>query len=87
MKAFWLYTFARFAVFAVTYVVVWAIASIWFDPPFVNLFVLLVALVASSVVAFFALRRLRDELAQNISGRAERLSKRIEESRRAEDVD
>jgi hypothetical protein len=87
MKAFWIYTFARFAVFAVTYVVVWAVASIWFDPPFVNLFVLLVSLVLPSLIAFFALRRLRDDLAQNISGRAERLSRRIEESRSAEDVD
>jgi uncharacterized membrane protein YdjX (TVP38/TMEM64 family) len=87
MKAFWLYTLARFAVFAVTYVVVWGVASIWFDPPFVNLFVLLTALVVSSLVAFFALRGLRDALAQNISGRAERLSRRIDESRSAEDVD
>jgi uncharacterized protein DUF4229 len=87
MKAFWLYTLARFGVFAVTYAVVWAIASIWFDPEFANLFVLLVALVVSAFISYFALGRLRDNLAQHISGRAERLSQRIEESRRAEDVD
>jgi uncharacterized protein DUF4229 len=87
MKAFWIYTLARFAVFAVTYVVVWAIASIWLDPDFVNLFVLLVALIVSALASYFALGGLRDDLAQNISGRAERLSQRIEESRRAEDVD
>lgn len=87
MKAFWLYTLARFAVFAVTYVVVWAAASIWLDPEFLNLFVLLIALVASAFLSFFALRRLRENLALHIHGRAERLSQRIDESRRAEDVD
>ncbi len=87
MKAFWLYTLARLGVFAVTYAVVWAIAAIWFDPELANLFVLLVALVVSSLVSYFALGRLRNDLAQHISGRAERMSQHIEESRRAEDVD
>jgi len=87
MKAFWLYTLARLGVFVVTYAIVWGIASVWFDPEFANLFVLLVALVVSSLISYFALGRLRDDLAQHISGRAERMSQRIEESRRAEDVD
>ena len=87
MKAFWIYTLARFGVFAVTYVVVWGIASIWFDPAFANLFVLLVAFVVSSLVSYFVLARLRDNLAAHIGDRAGRLTQRIEESRRAEDVD
>ena len=87
MKAFWLYTLARFAVLVATYFVVWGIASIWFDPAFANLFVLLVAFVVSSVISYFALARLRDDLATHLSDRAGRLSQHIEESRRAEDVD
>ncbi len=87
MKAFWLYTLARFGVLAVTYLVVWAIASIWFDPAFINLFVLLVSFVISAAVSYFALARLRDDFATHLSDRASRLSQRIEESRRAEDVD
>ena len=87
MKAFWLYTLARLGVLVVTYLAVWALASIWFDPAFVNLLVLLVALVLSSLISFFALARLRNDVAVHISDRAERLTQRIEESRRAEDVD
>jgi hypothetical protein len=87
MKAFWIYTLARFGVLAATYLVVWGIASIWFDPDFANLFVLLVAFVISSLISYFALARLRDDLASHIGDRAGRISQRIEESRRAEDVD
>jgi hypothetical protein len=87
MKAFWLYTLARFAVLAATYLVVWGIASIWFDPAFANLFVLLLAFVVSSLISYFALGRLRDDLAIHLSDRAGRITQRIEESRRAEDVD
>jgi len=87
MKAFWIYTLARFGVLAATYLVIWGIASIWADPAFANLFVLLVAFVVSSLISFFALRGLRDDLATHLSERAGRISQRIEESRRAEDVD
>ena len=87
MKAFWIYTLARFGVLAATYLVVWGIASVWFDPAFANLFVLLIAFVVSSLISFFALAGLRNNLATHISDRAGRMSERIEESRRAEDVD
>ena len=87
MKAFWIYTLARFGVLAATYLVVWGFASIWFDPAFANLFVLLIAFVVSSLISFFALAHLRNNLATNISDRAGRISERIEKSRRAEDVD
>jgi small-conductance mechanosensitive channel len=87
MKAFWIYTLARLGVFAATYLVVWAVASIWLDPAFVNLFMLLVALVISSFVSYFALARLRNDFATHVSERASRITRRIEESRRAEDVD
>ena len=55
MKAFSLYTLARLGVLVVTYLAVWALASIWFDPAFVNLLILLVALVLSALISFFAL--------------------------------
>ncbi len=87
MKAFWIYTLARFGVLVCTYLVVWAIASIWFDPELVNLFVLLVSFVVSAFVSYFALARLRENFAVHLHERAGRLTQRIEESRRAEDVD
>jgi hypothetical protein len=87
MKAFWIYTLARSGVLAATYLMVWGIASVWFDPAFANLFVLLIAFVISSLISFFALANLRNDLATHISDRAGRISERIEESRRAEDVD
>ena len=88
MKAFWTYTLARIAVFAVTYAVVWLVARIFLESTAVeNLFVLLIALVGSSAISIFALAGLRDKLAQNVQERAARMTERIEESRRAEDVD
>ncbi|MGH3458868.1 DUF4229 domain-containing protein [Aeromicrobium sp.] len=87
MKAFWLYTLARLVVLAVSYLAVWAVAAIWFDPAFGNLFVLLIALVISAFISYFALARLRDDVARHLSDRAGRMNQRIEESRRAEDVD
>lgn len=88
MKAFWTYTLARIAVFAATYAVVWLVASIFLESTGVeNLFVLLIALVASSAISIFVLAGLRDKLAQNVQERATRMTERIEESRRAEDVD
>jgi hypothetical protein len=87
MKAFWIYTLARFGVLAATYLVIWGLASIWADPAFANLFVLLVSFVVSSLISFFVLRSLRDDLATHLGERAGRITQRIEESRRAEDVD
>jgi Protein of unknown function (DUF4229) len=87
MKAFWIYTLARLGVLVATYLVVWAVASIWLDPDFMNPFLLLVALVISALISIFALTRLRNDFASHVSERAGRMTKRIEESRRAEDVD
>lgn len=88
MKAFWTYTLARFAVFGVTLVVVWLIGSIWFESgTLTNMVILFIALIVSSVVSIFLLAGLRDKLAMNIQERASRMTERLEESRRAEDVD
>ena len=88
MKAFWIYTLARFAVFGVSFGAVWAISSIWLEQNNVTMiWVLLISLVVSSVISVFALGGLRDKLAQNVQDRAARMTARIEESRRAEDID
>lgn len=88
MKAFWTYTLARLAVFAVCLVIVWFVVPIWFDrTEIVNIFSLLVAMVISSVISVFLLAGLRDKLALNVHQRATRMTERIEESRRAEDID
>ena len=88
MKAFWTYTLARLAVFAVTFGVVWLIASIWVEwGNLTSLLVLFISLVLSSVISIFALAGLREQLAQNVQERAARMTQRIEESRNAEDVD
>jgi hypothetical protein len=88
MKAFWTYTLARLAVFAVCFVVVWFTVPIWFDrTKIVNIFSLLIAMVISSVISVFLLAGLRDKLALNVHQRATRMTERLEESRRAEDID
>ena len=88
MKAFWTYTFARLAVFAVCFGVIWLISSIWLDNSSVTeLWVLLISLVVSSVISVFALGGLRQKLAENVHDRASRMTQRMEESRSAEDVD
>ncbi|MEJ7634593.1 DUF4229 domain-containing protein [Aeromicrobium sp.] len=88
MKAFWTYTLARFAVFGVSFGVVWLISSIWLETTRVTtLWVLLISLVVSSVISIFVLAGLRDQLAQSVQERATRMTQRVEESRRAEDID
>lgn len=88
MKAFWTYTLARFAVFAVTFSVVFLIASIFVEwGQITTLLVLIVSMLLSSVISIFALAGLREKLAQNVQERAARMSQRLEESRSAEDVD
>lgn len=88
MKAFWTYTLARLAVFAVTFGVLWLIGSIWIEwSTLTTSLVLLVALVLSAILSIFLLEGLRNNLARQIQDRATRMTERIEESRRAEDVD
>ncbi len=88
MKAFWTYTLARFAVFAACFVVIWLLSQIWLESTAVaNIWVLLISLVVSSVISVFLLAGLRDKLALNVHERATRMTERIEESRRAEDID
>jgi membrane protein implicated in regulation of membrane protease activity len=88
MKAFWMYTLARLGVFLATWAVLWGISRLVFaDSTVLDLWVLLVALIVSSVISILALRTLRDRVAIKLQERAQSLNDRIEESRRAEDVD
>lgn len=88
MKAFWIYTLARLGVFAASWAVLWGVSRMIFEPTAVlDLWVLLLALIVSGVISVFALSGLRDKVALRIQDRAHALNERIEESRRAEDVD
>lgn len=87
MNAFLKYTVARLAVLAITYVVLWAVASLWWEVPTIDPFVLLAAIVVSAVISLFALRGLRDEVAGRMEQRANRATKRVETSRDADDLD
>lgn len=89
MKAFWIYTLARLAVFLVTWGVLWGVAQLVFDGggTVLNLWVLLVVLIVSAIISVFALSGLRDQVALKLQEKAKAINDRIEESRRAEDVD
>lgn len=88
MKAFLRYTLARFAVFGVCWAVLWGLGWLVFEmSPLSNLVILIAAMLVSAVVSAFVLAGMRDNLARNIEERATRMTERLEESRRAEDVD
>lgn len=88
MKAFWRYTLARFVVFAICWAVLWGLGWLVFEmSPLSNLLIVMAAMLVSAIVSAFVLAGLRNELALNIEERATRMTERLEESRRAEDVD
>lgn len=94
VKAFWWYTSLRFGLLVASYLVLWLVGLLFWDvaAPWRlgvshNLLTLFAALVVSSLAALITLNRQRDRLAENIQHRAEQMQERIEESRRAEDVD
>ncbi|EFQ82258.1 hypothetical protein HMPREF0063_12623 [Aeromicrobium marinum DSM 15272] len=88
MKALWTYTLARLGIFVLTYAVVWAVCWTWVErSELTNLVILFVSLVISAIISIRALSGLRENLAADIARKAEQVNSRIEESRRAEDVD
>ena len=88
MKQFWRYTLARFAVFGACWAVLWVIGQFIFEMSTLsNTLILVAAMLLSAVISAFALAGLRNDLALNIEQRATRMTQRLEESRRAEDVD
>jgi hypothetical protein len=87
MKAFLKYTVARLAILVIAYVVLWALASLWWRVPTIDPFVLLAAILVSAVVSLFVLRGLRDDVATRLQQRANRATQRVEASRDADDID
>lgn len=88
MTAFWKYTLARLGLFVVAFAAVGLVVFIWVDVNELTvLFAALIALVISAVASIFLLAGLRNDVAESLSQRAQRISARIEESRNAEDVD
>ncbi|WP_375002032.1 DUF4229 domain-containing protein [Aeromicrobium sp. CTD01-1L150] len=82
------FTLARLGIFLITYVLLWGVGQFFLEfGTLTNLVVLLVALVISSIISIFALADMRAELAARVQGRAERMHDKVEESRRAEDID
>lgn len=82
------FTLARVGIFLVTYVLMWGVGQFFLEwGQLTNLVILLLALFVSSIASIFLLADMRAQLAQRVQGRAERMNERVEESRRAEDVD
>lgn len=82
------FTLARLGIFLVTYVLMWGVGQFFLEwGTLTNLVILLLALFVSSIASIFLLADMRAQLAQRVQGRAERMNERVEESRRAEDVD
>lgn len=83
MRQFATYTGLRLVLFAAAFGVLWLILH-----NELSIFpILLLALIASAIASIFVLRSARDRLAGSIDSRAQRISQRFEESRRAEDDD
>jgi membrane protein implicated in regulation of membrane protease activity len=83
MKEFAIYTGLRLALFAATFGILWLAFHNW-----LTIWPLaLVALIITSILSLFVLRSARERLAGKIESRADRLSARLEASRKAEDND
>jgi len=87
MKAFLKYTVARLAVLVISYVILWALASMRWQVPTIDPFVLIAAILVSAVISLFALRGLREEVASRLQQRATNATQRVETSRDADDLD
>lgn len=87
MKAFLKYTVARLAILVISYVVLWALASMWWQVPTIDPFVLIAAILVSAVISLFALRSLREDVATRLQQRANTAASRVEASRDSDDLD
>jgi len=88
VKEFWLYTAARFGIFAVTYaILIGAYLVVRGGGPVPVLWPLIVAALASAALSAYLLRGLRERVAGGVQHRAERMSRRFEEMRAKEDTD
>ena len=88
MKAFALYTAARFGLFVVAYGLIWLIFGQWIEWDSISaLYTALIAMLISSAIALVVLRPLRSQLSAQVSERAERVKQAYETRRAAEDDD
>ena len=67
MKAFWKYTLARLGLFAVVFVAIWAATNAVRPQPVP--FILIAAFIGSGAISIFALRRMREDVAAQLSNR------------------
>ncbi len=88
MKFFALYTLARAALFAAVFGLLWLLLGRSIEWNAVNaLYLALIAMVVSSLIAFLTLRSLRDKVALQLAARADRAKASLEARRTAEDDD
>ncbi len=86
MKEFWVYTLARLALFAVTWVALTGLAALLFGGPY-PVITLLLAFILSGIGSYFVLSGPRDALARKVEDRASRATAKYEEMRSREDVE
>ena len=87
VKEFWLYTGARFGIFAVLYGVIIGVYLLVHGGPLPIFWPLAVAALLSAAISAYALRDLRERVATGVQARAGRMSQRFEEMRAKEDTD
>jgi membrane protein implicated in regulation of membrane protease activity len=74
VKEFVTYTAARLGLFATCYLVVLGVTALLTDGPLPVLWPLLIAAVASTVLAAFLLRGMRERFADRVTARADRMT-------------
>ena len=85
MKPFVRYTAARLALFATTSMVVWLVLGRPALDSANLLWVLLLAMVVSSILSIRLLAGLRGDLSASLAARADQMSERVQRSRQHED--
>ena len=87
MKDFWLYTLARFGIFAVLLAV--AMLVFWLANGREGVWILwpvLTAAITSTIISTYALRGMREKVAIGVHERASRMAGRFEEQKAREDA-
>ena len=87
MNAFLKYTAARTLLLVASYAALWALLRLKWQIAPLDPFVLLAAIVVSAVVALFALRGLRADVARTLEERATKRAARLELSRESDEID
>ena len=85
MKPLVLYTTARLGLFVLTAVVVWLLLGLPTLTSLNVLWVMLIAMIVSSILSIRLLASLRGDLSASVAARADQVSERVERSRRRED--